>query len=551
MFLSPARVLIVVTALCAALLLLPVTLPIGANYWDLFLHVDGAYRVSLGQVPHVDFFTPAGALPFYALAGVRYVFPDAHPLLAGQYAFGIAALLLIVIVLRGHKVLALAVLVPVAVFVLLPFNAISFFPAPGVDAIGLYNRQAGFLLTALVTALVFGRQDLCRDLVIAVALAALLFTKFNGFAGGILCLGVATVSGAMRMRSWLIVTVIIASLVGVLQIYNGLPLAYLADLRAMMQHNSGHAFARLATQLSVKIDVILPLLLLIGLLFWQDRPWRDRPWQNRTWQAGSIGLIQSPAAQLAGYSLAMVLYESQNTGSQEYLALWPVLLLLLRNALVRPQSGMRFATLGLIAAVCLPTAVAVVQAAMRAGVGAFTYVSVPDRLLDRLGRVSAKAEYQTRAAAMLTQYRDFRGSYDALAEAHEVPGTLLYSTPDYQLLYLADIRSAIDLVAANEVATGRVYKQLYTLDYVDVIPFLTGRTPVRGVTVSFDPGRGYPLSEHARMNEALQGVDGILVPHCPETPARKAIAFAALPSLTSREKISLSPCWDLYRTSSP
>ncbi len=63
---------------CAAILLLPVKLPIGGYYWDTFLYPDASWRIANGQLPHVDFFTPAGALEYYAYTLVEALFPQGN-----------------------------------------------------------------------------------------------------------------------------------------------------------------------------------------------------------------------------------------------------------------------------------------------------------------------------------------------------------------------------------------------------------------------------------------------------------------------------------------
>jgi len=51
--------------LCAALLMSNVGVPLGPNYWDLPIYLDGAQRIAQGQVPNVDFDAPVGALGYY------------------------------------------------------------------------------------------------------------------------------------------------------------------------------------------------------------------------------------------------------------------------------------------------------------------------------------------------------------------------------------------------------------------------------------------------------------------------------------------------------
>jgi hypothetical protein len=128
-----------------------------------------------------------------------------------------------------------------------------------------------------------------------------------------------------------------------------------------------------------------------------------------------------------------------------------------------------------------------------------------------------------------------------------MPETILYSNPDYQALHLLDLSGAMTALLRFEQETGHVHAAIATLDANDLLPLLLKRRPLRGLTISFDPSRGYPPSEHARYADGLMQADAILAPHCPETPARRLIAQIAAPALAGREAVELTPCWTLYR----
>jgi hypothetical protein len=186
------------------------------------------------------------------------------------------------------------------------------------------------------------------------------------------------------------------------------------------------------------------------------------------------------------------------------------------------------------------------QGAARAVISAPGYVRIDAPETEAAGFYSTKAEYAGRAKAMLAHYAKHRAGYADLAAQDQIPSTILYSMPDYQALHLIDLSQAIAALRALEAQRGEAFAQSYTLDANDLLPLLLGKTPVRGVTISFDPSRGYPPSEHAEMLKALREVDVVLAPHCPETPARQAILKTAMPALEGRQVIALSPCWDAY-----
>src|SRR5689334_1005023 len=68
------------------LLSLPLVLPIGPMYWDVYIYYDAANRIVDGQVPSVDFFAPVGPLGYYLFTGWLKLFPDAQPTLLAHWS---------------------------------------------------------------------------------------------------------------------------------------------------------------------------------------------------------------------------------------------------------------------------------------------------------------------------------------------------------------------------------------------------------------------------------------------------------------------------------
>ncbi|MFY8154548.1 MAG: hypothetical protein ACOVOI_20925, partial [Hyphomicrobiales bacterium] len=102
---------------------------------------------------------------------------------------------------------------------------------------------------------------------------------------------------------------------------------------------------------------------LLALLVWTG--WRE---------PGSLlqrarGLVAGPAGWLAVTLFALALFETQNTGSLEFIALWPVLLLVLRQERSRP-GGWRPAVVVLTLAVALPSLLLGIERGARALAGA-------------------------------------------------------------------------------------------------------------------------------------------------------------------------------------
>ncbi|MDV2967668.1 hypothetical protein RZ532_16885 [Nitratireductor aquimarinus] len=74
--LLPWLLLTAAIILAAGLLSLPLRAPIGAMYWDAFTYFDAANRILTGQIPTLDFFTPAGPLGYTVAAIWIAVFPN-------------------------------------------------------------------------------------------------------------------------------------------------------------------------------------------------------------------------------------------------------------------------------------------------------------------------------------------------------------------------------------------------------------------------------------------------------------------------------------------
>ena len=145
------------------LLALPVSVPVGPMYWDVLIYYDAANRIFGGQVPSVDFFAPVGPLGYYLFAGWLYVFPNGQPVLLAHWSLlAVTAPLMALVVAdvdRRARTTAFALLIPFLIFALLPFNTREFYPFPGSDGFGIYNRQCCQLLYVLVAAIAFMRSQ--------------------------------------------------------------------------------------------------------------------------------------------------------------------------------------------------------------------------------------------------------------------------------------------------------------------------------------------------------------------------------------------------------
>lgn len=136
---------------CALLLALPGQTVTTKYVPDLFIHLDGAYRVVSGQAPNRDFHTPLGPLAYY-LPAVGYWLSGA---LGGAMPTGMALLLIALVPAIAHIVgsrLRPAIAVPLAAFLIL-ILAVPINLGEGVMALSFakfHNRIGWAALAALL-----------------------------------------------------------------------------------------------------------------------------------------------------------------------------------------------------------------------------------------------------------------------------------------------------------------------------------------------------------------------------------------------------------------
>ncbi len=546
----PLAPLVLLTAAVILLLSFPLRLPIGPNYWDLYTYVDTAYRVGLGQLPHVDFFIPVGALGYGLYILVAKAFPAAHTLLAVHYAVLIVALpLMAVIVLEAQKrsrAEALALAIPFALFALIPINGLELYPSPGFDAYGNYNRHAALLLYVLAANLLFV-EDRARATGIAMALLAALFMlKVTGFVVGSFLVLHAALAGRISLRAGLVSVAVIGTLFAIIQWHTGLISAYAGDIVHLIGMNTGSLLPRILTVLSAKFDVVAVAGALTLLLFWRGRNFffddlrlaftdRNSPAFQRALNADFVWLLS--------LLLAGTIFETQNTGSHEFILLWPAILLAFRN-IALPWQKQDTLALVLIAATILPTPITILHRAARAIASALGYETVQIPLLGPFGRVSVKPDIMRQSRAMLTHYPEARASHERFATSGVLPSYILFSEIDFQVSWLVSTQQAADAVLSYEKTNGKLLRRIVTLDFVDPLPVILGREPVKYLSIGNDPTRTLARLGSQAMSE-MASADAILLPLCPITEARNMIAAAYAPAMAGRKRVALTPCFDM------
>ncbi|TPF74145.1 hypothetical protein FHY56_16190 [Brucella gallinifaecis] len=513
------------------------TVPIGPMYWDTYLYLDAAQRINSGQIPSVDFSTPAGPLGYYLFTWGMKLFPQAQSMLLAQWSFlAIAAPLMTIVLLeteRKSKALSFALLIPFLVFAISPVNVQSYSSYPGLDGFGIYNRQAALLLYVLTCGLIFITDSRKLAAFCAAVMLALFLTKITGFLVGGLFGLTALLAGRISIKSILIATAIVLVVFALLELNNHMISAYMADIQQLLSLNESDLLPRFLTVISGKFDVILPAAILVLFLFWFET----------THNITSAHFFDRGSVWLAITLIGGIVLETQNTGSQEFIFLWPVLLMIYQR--IKHIEGKSKAAFIVLAAFCvIPTISKVTHRTLRAIAVAPTYIQPPVSELKNMRQVSARPDIMDRAKLLPEHYADYPEPYEALAKQGQLPSWQLYSELDYQMYWLISADEALKALNLFEAKTGIHLDTLMTLDFTDPFPWLLNREPTRKIQIGADPFRTVGAMT-PETKAAIEATDGILRPKCPMTSSRLALQKIYADALENRDIIALTPCWDI------
>lgn len=545
---SPPLLLCIATALLFSLLALPITLPIGAFYWDTFVYFDAANRLANGQIPSVDFFAPAGPLGYWLFAWLNDIFSQAQPALLAQYMMLVISAPLLAAVLvdvdRRSRGLAFGLLLPFLAFVALPINATPYSYYPGIDGFGYYNRQCIHLLYVLTAALVFVTNRTVLVTVLIGTMTALFLTKVTGFvSGGLLC-AFAVLAGRVSIRDGFVVLAGFAAILAALEAATGVTSAYITDLVTLAVMNDGVLLQRFLQAASLHFGICASAGLLCLLLLYADRNAIGSQLKALTKTASlsrAATLFDRGGFWLGVGLFAGLFFETQNTGSQPFVFVWPIILAILvrSNAL---QGKLRIASLVLVAAATLPLLVSTIHRAARAAVGQVQYVTMDLPHMKTLDQVSQRAEIVDRSATVLDLYKRFPETFEAFAADKVLPSFIFYTEQDVQLTWLRTVSEGVEAIEAYEAAHDVRFDTIFSLNFTNPFPYLMDRQAPKGVPIGADPYRTVP-EPSAKVLAELEETDLVLYPKCPVTNAIEELYDFYEPALASRRVIELSACW--------
>lgn len=533
------------------LLILPLKLPVGPMYWDLIVYIDGAYRVSLGQIPSVDFFAPVGPLAYWLVAPLLTIFNNAQPLLLVQWSLLLVSappmFAILLDIGQRSRVIAFAILLPFLFFQILPMNVEQYSTYPSVDGYGIYNRHTSILLYILTCTLIYVRSKKIFAVVLVWTCVSLFLLKITGFiAAGMIC-AFAVLAGRIRMRVAVVIVTALLFVLIALDTALGVVRAYLGDIWLLVRLNEGNLLSRFLQASSIHFGILGPAVALSVVLFWLkagDSRCEQRDTADLTAFDAIARLLDRNSIWLAVTIVAGLFFETQNTGGQALILIWPVLLAVLLS--VRQLSGpSAILVLFLTGAAALPPLVNVAHRTARALVVQAKFVDVPNDNLKTLGQVTQRPEIVERAAKMRDVYSSFSETFQTLAENDLLPSFTMYSDLDFQVGWLMTADEAVKAIHEYEALNNLRFRTIMSLNFVNPFPFLMGRDATRHIAIGADPSRAVPAPD-AETLAAVSETDLILYPTCPTTNANQALLSLYRPALFNHRAIILSACWLAY-----
>ncbi len=524
-------------------------IPFGRAFWDFLFILDGAYRIGLGQVPHLDFMVPIGSLTLYLTYLAERLFP------AGQPFIGLHALMWLLMLpplallaprfeTRARFYGAVALL---ALMVLVPFTVdktnlseISYFAA--------YNRfvVGALFLLGLWYVLPKSRWDAP---LLGYLVGLLLFLKIT--AAGV-AVGVLIAACVLRRAKWREACLGLAGLAvicALIEATSGVLSGYWRDVLTMVRINQGQGlyalgFAGFRNWAPLTVGAGIAILALQ-----RARPRRAFP---RRTPSSIWGWLQAQAFTVDMVLLlgAALVVESQNTGGIGVVAASAVLF----HPDIKRQSPRRLiGTTVLGAALLLPIldvavtrTLTIIQrertgsydhgfSALAPGVRVSTPTLAGAELIRRLSH-----EW----LGMISEVQSKRFSIDNDPSSN---------APAAAVAWAEDVVDAAQIFRAQGL--DKTAKRYTALAFTDQFSRLLGLTPARGVMLAVQVSRTIPIFDLPGASRYLADADGVFLSTCVlSAGGEPTIRTIFRPVLDAEfERHPLNACWDFYnrRSASP
>jgi hypothetical protein len=367
-------------------------------------------------------------------------------------------------------------------------------------------------------------------------------------SGAIICL-FAFMAGRVPLRHALAAAGAFLAVLALLELTSGLVSHYINDILALVAINSGSLAPRFLQAMSHTFGVLLPAGALILLLLWsgcEKLAARLSAIRDERSAASVAKFLDNDAFWLAVVLFAGITFETQNTGSQAMIFVWPVILsIVMRSGALMAKPKLLIATFVLAAAVALPPAINTIERAARAYAGSVKNFPLEHTNLKSLGAVTMRGDVLARSENMIGFYPPHRALYEDIVRMGELPSFILYSDFDFQITHLMAIDRAIDSIRALEAKHGVRFETIMALNFVNPFPWLMDRSAPEHVAIGADPTRAVP-PPGPLVADSIRETDLILHPKCPPTTANAALREIYAPMMTGHRKIALDACYDAY-----
>lgn len=518
-----------------------VVIPYGRATGDYLFLLDGAYRISLGQLPHRDFQSPIGALSLYLTHWAQLLFPAGNPFVglhALAWAMVAPALALLAPKFRSFGAFSVAALL-LALMIVVPvtldsthLSEISYFAS--------YNRFATGLLfiAGLWYVLPRSRFD---SVLLAYLLIVLFFLKITA---GLVVLGIvlaALLLGRAALRD--VVMAVLLAGIGIMAVeaLTGLVSAYLDSTLAMTGVNRGRALYLLAFAGFRNWVPLAALAAIVGFAAWALLTARALDVTRPVASVRAILAQQAFAVDATLLVAAALFAESQNTGG---LGLIAAAALLFHPGAWTADRLRGYAAALLLAALIVPVADVAVKRAFT--VVTRERVAVAEPLIDQL-LPGTRVPIGTEAGAALFQgmTRDLMG----VARAAQTDGFFVDPDPTSYApaARLAWANDAVEAARVFEASGYRGLAQHYaTLSFSDPFMRLLRLAPALGTSIVTEIGRTTPLLDVDGASRYLAQADGVFVPRCEIGGGESNEAAFATVLGQQFELKPLTSCWDFF-----
>lgn len=532
---------------CAAAATIKV-IPYGRAFWDFLFVMDGAYRIRLGQTPHIDFIAPIGSLTLYLTAWGERLFPGGQPFVglhALMWLFWLPPLAMLAPRFQtGMRFCAAFALL--ALIVLIPYT-LDKTSLSEISYFATYNRfvVGGLFLVGLWYVLPKSAWDAP---LLGYLVGLLLLLKITAAAVAVGLLVAACILGRARWRPVIIGLAGLAVVCLAVEAASGFLSAYLRDVMFMVRINEGQGLNALVV---AAVRNWAPLAIAGGMILLaiadvrRGRAVLSRAsgGPRRSLQSQAFVVLQSQAFVIDAVLLlgAALAAESQNTGGIGLVAASAVLF----HPDITPRGSWRP-----VAAILLGTS-----------------LLLP--LLDGMVSRTATAYYHARGGA----------SFSALSPGIRIPsytlaGAELFRRLSHEWLPLisdvqvkrfnvdndpssnapaAGVAWSEDVVDAAKVFREKGLESsahsYAVIAFTDPFSELLGLTPARGVTLAVQVGRTIPVFTPPEASRYLAKADGLFVSECAlSAGGEETIRSVFRPVLAAEfERVPLNACWDFYR----